>query len=173
MKRVASMVVVAAAVSAAASTLAASAANQAHIQGMIHVSIAGSLGPSSQPIVITGAFADAGKFTEKAPASKVVLSKGSIKVDDSKGAQRENALFAHLSKIVNPKTCGLSASYSAPATLKQGTGAYRGLTGTVQITTDLAGVFPKLRNGKCNLSSNAQPIGFVFLAHGSGRVSFK
>lgn len=173
MKRIASILVVAAAVSAGVTTLGASAAKQTHGNGVIHVSIAGSLGRSSQPIVITGAFADAGKFTENAPSSKVSLSKGSIVVDDAKGAQRESELFAHLSKIVDPKTCGLSVSYTAPAKLKQGTGAYRRLNGTVAITTDLAGVFPRLRSGKCNLSSNAQPIGFVFLAHGSGRVSFK
>jgi hypothetical protein len=173
MKRVAAVVVVALAVSAGASTLAASAAKQTHRHGMIRISIAGSLGRSSQPIVITGAFADAGKFTENAPNSKVILSKGSITVDDSKGAQREHELFAHLSKIVDPKTCGLSVSYTAPAKLKQGTGAYRGIDGTLETTTDLAGVFPRLRSGKCNLSSHAQPIGFVFLAHGSGRASLK
>src|SRR5437868_2656418 len=93
MKRFASTVVVAATVLAGASTFVASAAKKPRARHTIHIFIAGSLGRSSQPIVITGAFADAGTFTENAPNSKVMLSRGSIKVDDSKGAQRENDLF--------------------------------------------------------------------------------
>lgn len=173
MKRFASIVVVASAVSVGAGTLIAGAASTKARGGLIHVYLEGSLGSSSQTIVITGAFADAGRFTEAAPSSKVVLSKGSLMVDDVKGAARESALFAHLSRIVDPKTCGLSASYSAPATLKNGMGAYRGITGTVKVRTTLAGVFPRLATGKCNLSNNAQPIGFVILSQGSGQVAFK
>ncbi len=103
----------------------------------------------------------------------MVLSKGSFTVDDSKGATRESTLFAHLSSLVNPATCALSVSYTASATLTGGTGAYRGITGTVQVSTTDAGVFPRLVSGKCNLANNATPIGFVSLGQGSGRVSFK
>jgi hypothetical protein len=173
MKRFASNValaIVASALSVGAGTVTASAAKE-HTRGrVIDVYLAGSLGSSGQTIVITGAFADAGRFTQAAPTSKVVLSKGSFKVDDSKGAALESALFADLQRIVDPKTCGLSVSYTARATLKNGTGAYRGIKGSVRIKTTLAGVFPRLASRKCNLSSNAQPIGFVILSQGSGRV---
>ena len=158
--------------SVAAGALTASAAHQRTSGGVVHVYLAGSPSSSSQTIVITGAFADAGRFAEAAPASKVTLSKGGFKVDDAKGAELESALFAHVSKLVDPKTCGLSVSYTAPATLEQGSGSYRGITGTVKITTTVARVFPRLPSGKCDLSNNAQPIGFLSLAFGTGRVAF-
>ncbi|MGA2008885.1 MAG: hypothetical protein ABSD82_14670 [Solirubrobacteraceae bacterium] len=174
MKRFASIVAAGGVALGAAGALGARAATtNTPGAGIIHVYLAGSLGASSQAIVITGAFGDAGRFTEAAPKSKVVLSKGSLTVDDSKGATRESDLFAHLSSIVNPTTCALSVSYTASATLKDGTGAYRGITGAVQVNTTDAGVFPRLASGKCNLANSATPIGFVSLAQGSGRVSFK
>jgi hypothetical protein len=87
MKRLASIVVLAIAVSVAAGALTASAANQRASGGVVHVYLAGSPSSSSQTIVITGAFADAGRFAEAAPDSKVTLSKGGFKVDDAKGAK--------------------------------------------------------------------------------------
>ena len=140
--------------------------------GTIHVYLAGSLtGGHSQPIVITGSFADAGRFIEAAPDSNVKLSKGSFKVDDSQGAAKESQLFARLPSLIDPKSCGVAFSYTAPAALKDGTGAYRGIRGTVRVTTTDAGVFPKLPDGKCNISNNARPIGFMSIAHGAGSVS--
>jgi hypothetical protein len=105
MKRFASIVAAGGVALGAAGALGARAATtNTPGAGIIHVYLAGSLGASSQAIVITGAFGDAGRFTEAAPKSKVVLSKGSLTVDDSKGATRESDLFAHLSSIVNPTT---------------------------------------------------------------------
>jgi hypothetical protein len=140
--------------------------------GTIHVELVGTPASSTQSIVITGAFADAGTFSEAEGLSAVTLSRGSFKVNDSKGNAREDAIFGSLAKVVNPINCGITTSYNAPVKLLDGTGAYAGISGTVSVTTREAGVFPKLASGKCNLSENANPIGFVSIAQGSGSVRF-
>ena len=121
--------------------------------------------------MLTGAFADAGDFGAPSSAGTIELrlSKGTIKVDDSAGAAKEGAIFAHIAKHLNPSTCGLSVSYSAPARLLSGTGAYAGIRGTVTLTTRDAGVFPKTKTGTCN--ANANPTGFIDTGTGSGSVS--
>ncbi len=140
--------------------------------GGIQIYVAGSLADSGkQPVVISGAFADAGQFIQGAPASKVVLSRGTFLADDAKGAAREGYVFSHLTKFVDAHTCAMD-SYTQPVTLSGGTGAYRGLTGTLKVHTTDTGVFPRLANGHCNLSSNARPIGFLSIASGSGHVRF-
>src|ERR1700683_5817137 len=101
MKRFAAIVTIVAAVGALIVT--AAAATSGLRGGTCHVYLAGALtGGSGQPIVITGAFADAGRFTEAAPNSKVKLSRGTFKVDDSKGATEENSLFARLPSLIDP-----------------------------------------------------------------------
>src|ERR1700761_3709373 len=135
--------------------------------GAIRIYIAGSLADSGkQPLVISGAFGDAGQFVEGAPASKGVLSRGTLTVDDAKGAAREGYVFSHLNKFVDPHTCAMDTAYTESVTLSGGTGAYRAITGTIRVHTIDTGVFPKLSNGHCNLSSNARPLGFLSIASG-------
>jgi len=139
----------------------------------IHVEAVGSASSSSQQVVITGAFADAGQLTVSGPRDAVALSKGSILLDLSAGEKAENALFNHLGSLVNPKTCGINASYKAPVKIVSGTGSYQGITGSLVLTTQEVGVFPKSPDGSCNLSSNAAPVGFLSLASGSGTASLR
>jgi hypothetical protein len=160
--------------SISAGAVTAAAATSAPDGGTVHVYLVGSLSDSGkQPLVVAGAFADAGEFIEGAPDSKVVLSHGSFVADDAQGAGHESYVFAHLAKFVDRSTCALSFSYTESVPLSRGTGAYHGITGSLKVTTTDAGVFPKLADGACNLSSNATPIGFVSIARGTGRVTFK
>ncbi len=139
--------------------------------GAIHLYEVGTLSAPAHSIVITGVFADAGTFAPPSAAGqiKLHLSKGTIKVDDSRGASKEQTIFANIAKHLNTSTCGFSFSYSAPAKLLSGTQAYAGIKGTVTINTRDAGVFPKNANGTCN--SNANPLGYVDTGIGSGTVS--
>jgi hypothetical protein len=141
--------------------------------GTIHIYSIGTSSSQSQNVVITGAFADAGTLTVTGNATTVNLSKGNIVINLAQGVAAENKLFNHLAKFVSPSTCGINTSYSAPVKLVSGTGAYAGISGTVQVRTAEIGVFPKSASGRCNLSSNAQPVGFLSLAQGSGPVKFK
>lgn len=161
-------------VSITAGAVTAAAATSRPHGGKIHVYLVSSLSDSGkQPLVITGAFADAGNFIEGALESKVILSHGSFKANDTQGAAHEGYVFSHLAKFVDPSTCALSFSYTQSVPLSGGTGAYRGITGSLKVTTTDAGVFPKLADGSCNISSNATPIGYISIARGSGRVTFK
>jgi hypothetical protein len=152
---------------------AASAATHAALSsGIIHVYAVGSASSATQDVVVTGAFADAGTLTVTGGVSTLQLSRGSIVVNLAQGAAAENRLFNHLAKHVSATTCGMNTSYLAQAKLVSGTGAYTGISGTIQLRTAEIGVFPRTASGTCDLSSSAQPIGFLSLAQGSGRAQF-
>jgi hypothetical protein len=149
----------------------ASAATHAALSsGIIHVYAVGNASSATQDVVVTGAFADAGTLTVTGGVSTLQLSKGGIVVNLAQGAAAETKLFNHLGKYVSATTCGMNTSYSAQAKLVSGTGAYTGISGTIQLRTAEIGVFPRTASGTCDLSSNAQPIGFLSLAQGSGRA---
>ena len=105
-------------------------------------------------------------------ASKVVLSHGTITINLAQGVAAENRLFNNIGKSVSQTTCGMNAPYSAPVTFVSGTGAYVGIRGVATVKTSEIGVFPRAANGKCNLSENAEPVGFLSLGVGSGVVHF-
>jgi hypothetical protein len=124
-------------------------------------------------VVITGAFGDAGWFTGGVgELGTITLSKGSFRVNDSRGTAQELAIFAHVSRHVNPSTCAFYSANTAPAAILDGRGAYAGISGTIRLTTIDAGVFPRLKSGRCDLSRTARPIGLLSLAQGVGTVSF-
>jgi hypothetical protein len=141
--------------------------------GAIDVYEVGTLSATDHSIVITGAFADSGSYAPPSSNGSIELhlSKGTIKVDDSRGAAAESKAYEHLAKFLNASNCGLALSYSASATLISGTGAYAGITGKVTTTTHDAGLFPMTEKGACN--TNANPVGYLDIGMGSGSVSFK
>jgi len=158
-------------IAASAPSAVASAASPR--AGTIDVSEVGTISATNHWVVITGAFADSGSFAPPSSSGiiELHLSKGTIKIDDSRGAAAESQAFAHLAKYLNSSTCGLAFSYSAPATLVSGTGAYAGINGKVTLSTHDAGVFPKSKSGACN--TNANPVGYLDIGMGSGSISFK
>jgi hypothetical protein len=141
--------------------------------GLIHIYATGSATSSRQQVVITGAFGDAGWFTGGVgELGTITLSKGSFRVNDSKGTAQELAIFAHIARHVNAATCAFYSTNTAPAILLDGKGAYAGISGTISLTTIDAGVFPKLKGGRCDVTHGAVPIGLLSLAQGVGTVSF-
>jgi len=137
----------------------------------IRIEAVGSASSSSQEVVVTGAFADAGQLTITGPMNTLMLSRGTIVLDMTAGGKAETALFDHLTAIMNPKTCGVNGSYKALVKLVSGTGFYQGITGSVLVTTQEIGVLPKSADGSCNLSTSVAPIGFLSVASGSGTTS--
>ena len=137
---------------------------------VVTVNAVGTATSNSQTVVLTGGIGDAGTMTVGGPSVTVNLSKGTIVINLSKGASAENELFSHLRTIVSPTTCSLHSSYSASVPVVSGTGAYAGITGLLHVRTTDVGVFPRTASGSCNLSSSAQPVGFLSLAQGSGTV---
>jgi hypothetical protein len=162
---------VAVTVGVAASAIAASTGNAAPRGGTIHVVEVGTISAPKHSIVITGAFADAGTFGPPSSGGTIELrlSQGTITVDESRGAAKENAIFGNIGKYVDAATCGLAITYTAPATILSGTGAYAGIGGTVTTTTRDAAVFPRRKNGTCDVDAN--PSGFIDTGIGAGSVS--
>lgn len=139
--------------------------------GLVHVyDVNTGTGPIGS-IVITGAFADSGAdHANVGPdANRMVLSKGTFEVNTSAISQKFNTA----SPIFNPTNCGVVLAVTAPVTLFNGTGAYRGIVGKLMLSITNATVLPRKPNGKCNESPNAVPVGEITIDQGSGTISFK
>jgi hypothetical protein len=72
---------------------------------------------------------------------------------------------------VNPDTCSVDVSATGPSKIVSGTGLYAGATGSVNITATFAGVAPKEKSGKCNLSNSAPLFGIYQSIVGSGSIT--
>jgi len=136
---------------------------------------------ASGPIVITGAIGDYGTQTNidrngKVDANgdyvKIVFHKGRFEVDST-------ALNAKLSKVqplFNKATCSFSFVGSGRVRLFNGTGLYKGLSGSAVVTISFAGVGPRLTSGAhkgdCNPSQNAKPLAQYSAVIGTGVVKF-
>jgi hypothetical protein len=139
--------------------------------GLVHLyeadtGLAGNLGT----VILTGALTDHGKDHQGVAGggaiNKLVFSKGSFEVNV--GNLGKKLVFP-----VDPKTCSSAGSATAPVPIVKGTGtgAYRGISGTLKTTAAIASIVPRLKNGKCNTTATQYPG--VLLASSSGAVSYK
>ena len=139
--------------------------------GQVHfyeadTALAGNVGT----VILTGAVTDHGTdhqgIAGGGTINRLVLSKGSFEVN--LGVLGNQLLFP-----VDPKTCSSDGSATAQVPIVEGTGtgAYRGISGTIQTTATVASILPRLENGECNTSATRYPG--VLLANGSGTVSYK
>jgi hypothetical protein len=118
--------------------------------------------------IYTGAITDHGTDHQNAPGGNlVVLSKGSFKLDVAALGNKVGAF------PVDPKKCSFAGTASAPVPIVKGTGtrAYRGISGMIEVTASVAGIYPRLKGGKCN--TNATKFPGVLIAKGSGFVTYK
>ncbi len=143
--------------------------------GSIHLDEVSTRGPSAPgTVVVTGAINDGGVGNATGvDTSKgtLTLSKGTIKdVPGSAFISREEDLFG---RAVNPPGCALVGTITGPVKITGGTGAYAGITGTLNATYTVAAVLPKLKNGTCNTHHKVRPIGVAIFIKASGKVSFK
>ena len=136
-------------------------------------------------VVVTGAIGDYGKTTpemdkngktnpKKGNYGKFVLQKGTIEANLTAFNAKEQSLGSQSS--VNAATCTMEATATAPVMLFNGTGLYKGITGTVNLTVTFAIVLPFYTSGKnkgkCNEGNNANPVAQWGSITGSGSVSF-
>jgi hypothetical protein len=125
-------------------------------------------------IVITGAIGDYGKTArQKNGIGKAVLHKGTFEVN----LNAMSAKLEHAKPITaNLTTCSFVFGATAPAKLFDGTGMYKGISGTVTLTETFAGYGPFYKTGahkgKCNFSNNAAPIAQWASVTGVGNVKF-
>lgn len=139
--------------------------------GKVHLyeadtSLAGSVGT----VVVTGAISDYGMdnqgVADGGAVNEIALSKGSFEINVS-------AAQAKVNFPVDPNKCSFSGTITAPLPIVpgSGTGAYRGITGTLEASVTQAGIQPRQANGECD--NNAAPVGSLMLARASGPVSYK
>jgi hypothetical protein len=150
--------------------------------GKIRIFSDQSAGTAVGKILITGAIGDygtatnidkSGKVDQNGNFVKIALTRGGFEVDST-------ALNAKLNKApgsFNKATCSFSFSGSGRVTLFNGTGLYKGLSGTANVTISFGGIGPRLtsgaKKGKCNPSQNAKPIDQYGAVIGTGVVTFR
>ena len=122
----------------------------------------GSFSPTSLlPTVFVGRglFTDAGSISSNRTAK---LSKGTFVVNLSK---------VTVTSTHDLTTCFGSVSVGGSISFGSGTGAYKGISGTVPISGKFVLVVPRLTNGKCNTATSVVPLGVAGELSGSGKVA--
>jgi hypothetical protein len=173
---------IAAAASTAVLSSALGATSTKPTGGQIQAFGTPALSGTTGTILITGAIGDYGKTVKIDKAgrpdangaySKLELHKGTIVLDGTTLDKQIQAGSAHAH--LNPVSCSLEGSLTAPAPIISGTGAYAGATGTIKVTFTLAELAPTYtsgaKQGQCN-TSNGPDAEFATI-RGIGTVSFK
>jgi len=158
-----------------ASALAATASTTP-VGGAIHLFVTPGNGQGNGTILITGAIGDFGTThsfqVHGKTYSEATLQHGKIEFNLTEVAAKTNSA----SPKIDAATCSGSLSVSAPVPVVNGTGLYQGVSGAVKITESFGFIGPRYatgpKKGKCNLSSNAQPVAQMGNVHGAGTVSF-
>jgi hypothetical protein len=98
------------------------------------------------------------------------LKKGSFLIDVHGLA----AVLGHAQPTFDVTTCSGFFSGTGPTSIVpgSGTGAYKGIKGTITVTLTLAEISPRLANGKCNQSENAVSVSQYSTVTGSGIISY-
>jgi hypothetical protein len=142
--------------------------------GLIRFYVTPGNGQGNGTIVVVGAIGDYGKTTKQvAGFGKALLHKGTFKVNLNAISKAMNTAKPLLE---NTTTCTFVASATAPAAISNGTGAYKGISGTLMITETFAGYGPfyttGAQKGKCNLSPNTNPTAQWGAVTGLGTVKY-
>ncbi len=160
--------IAAAAVFAFASGSGIASAGTAVRSGVLHLYEVGGVSNTDSD-VFTGLFTDHGvdhvSDLDHGNVNKIVLTHGSFEANIATLLGRVKAVSSASGG------CSVVLRSTAPVQLSHGTGAYRGIHGTVTVTLVNAMIFAK-KHGSCPANpETATPIGEVVSALGSGRVS--
>lgn len=156
---------------------AALAANPPMMGGAIQVWVTLSPTGNGGQVLITGVIGDYGKAQNVTAAGKpiskksvykdLMLKNGSILINLTKYQKAQN----NANPIMyNKSNCSAYVITSAPAPILSGTGAYKGITGTVTLRGEDAVIMPRTKKGTCN--ENANPVDDYFVVNGAGTVKF-
>jgi hypothetical protein len=151
--------------------------------GQISVLLIETSANGTGKILITGAIGDYGttlnidkngKPDPNGPYGETKLSLGTFEVNLTALNAKASKLAANTS--FNTTTCSAELTVTAPVTLLDGTGLYKGIGGTVSFTESAGFIAPRYasgsKKGQCNTSSGTQPLAQIGTAAGTGTVSF-
>ncbi len=150
--------------------------------GQVEIFITPGIYNTDGPIVVTGAIGDYGqtltmdkngKPTADGDYVRITLQKGTFEMNTT----AFNATARRTQPTVHKATCSFVFSAAGPAvTLHNGTGFYRGISGTVKIAATFAWVGSRYKTGKqkgqCDLSESARPVAEYLSITGTGTVRF-
>jgi hypothetical protein len=113
------------------------------------------------PVIAYGVFTAAGvDHTDTSTnVDTLVFPNGSFEVNHSQVPTTQK---------LNTKTCLLQVSGQGPVTLFGGTGAYRGISGTLEATLSILAIAAR-SNGQCSMT--APPVAFQQIIKASGKVT--
>jgi uncharacterized membrane protein len=148
--------------------------------GTIYVSVTPN-NSATYPIVIAGAIADYGKATTIDQTGKVdpngnyvkiALKQGGFEVNTTDLNKEANSTAPTVNNTTN---CSFSFTVSSPITIFNGSGAYKGIAGTLDMTESFVAILPRNtsgnQKGQCN-EGNGKPVASSGIISGSGKVSF-
>jgi hypothetical protein len=142
--------------------------------GLIRIYVVPGNGQGNGTIVVVGAIGDYGKTTKQVGGfGKALLHKGTFKVNLN---AMSKALNNAKPVLYSATTCSGVFSATAPAAISNGTGAYKGISGTLILTETFAGYGPfyttGAHKGKCNTSPNSNPTAQWGAVTGVGTVKY-
>ena len=133
--------------------------------GEVHVYGVNTGAGNENQILITGSIAARGvTHNVSENVGMVTTPEGSFKVN------LRELNHAVGSGGFNSKTCSGAFTTTAPITVFDGTGAYRGIHGTIKLTTTFAAIVGRTDKGACN--TNGAPLTGLSFFQGEGSVSF-
>jgi hypothetical protein len=104
---------------------------------------------------------------------RVTLKKGTFEIDST--ALNKKMANPH-PQIASDLTCSVATSGSGPVRLFNGTGLYKGITGTAQVTLSFTGIGSRYQSGpkkgQCLHSDNVKPLAMLGSVNGHGTVHF-
>jgi hypothetical protein len=162
-KRIAAVAGTAVAAAAVGGSALALASTHPAASGTEHLQLMSTSSSSSTaPVVAYGnAFTAGGVDHEgKGNVDTVVFANGTFKITHKMTGSHQS---------FNPKTCLLTATGTATYTLSDGTGAYKGLTGSGHARVSILAVAARNSQGKC--SKTEKPAAFEQLIDASGPAS--
>lgn len=160
---------------ALSATPGAGAASSTPSGGSVQIFVRQGNGPNST-VLITGAIGDYGsavsvnrngKVNANGNFEKVKLKKGTFLVDGTLLNQAMN----DVQPTFDATNCSGTGTGSGPVTLSNGTGAYKGISGTLTMTITFAFITSQ-KNGSCDQNHNDPPLSQYQSITGSGTVAF-
>ena len=165
----------------AAGTVVSAAPAAAPTGGTVALFATVGNGPSGK-IVLAGAIGDwgtvvtidkNGRPNENGNYVKVSLRKGGFEIDST---ALNKATANPRPQVASDRTCSVSTSGSAPVTLFNGTGLYKGISGTLNVTLSFTGVGRRYQSGpktgQCFHSDNQPPLAMLGSVEGRGTIHF-
>jgi hypothetical protein len=128
-------------------------------------------------IIVTGAIGDygttsPGKTSGKGKYGTAKLTKGTFEINLTTISSKVNSA----NPTFNNSTCSAELSATAPAAILNGTGQYKGISGTVNLTETFAFIGPRntkgAKKGQCNQSNNATAVAQMGTVYGTGTIRF-